>query len=335
MVGAEALLRWRHPVEGLLTPDRFLRDAEEAGLMAPITRWIIQQVIQVAADWRRHLPADQKFFISINLSPAALRDPGLDEYVAALLKDKKVPAASLKFELTEQALVGNVAGARESLERLHGLGIQLMLDDFGTGYSSLSNLQLFPFDLMKIDCPFVDRRGVFQANMSIVAAMIQLAGSLGLTTIAEIVEGEAAAASLKAMGCRYGQGYYFSEPIESGIALQRLRSQVSLETASAAADTRDPMTVATVIVRPLANDGSRELIISNTPDPASAGHDARRDAATAETIRIRPLEETIRTRPLEETVRTRPLEEDGSATVMLSLEMIALPHGEDENEEDL
>ena len=214
MVGAEALLRWRHPVEGLLAPDRFLRHAEEAGLMVPITRWVIEQAIGVAADWRRQLPADQKFYISINLSPSGVRDPGLVGNVSTLLREKKLPPGLLKFEMTELALLGNVAAARESLQRLHEMGIQLMLDDFGTGYSSLSNLQLFPFDMVKIDCPFVDRRGVFQANMSMVAAMIQLAGSLDLMSIAEIVESEAAASSLKAMGCRFGQGYYFSEPIE-------------------------------------------------------------------------------------------------------------------------
>jgi diguanylate cyclase (GGDEF)-like protein len=151
MVGAEALLRWRHPVEGVLAPERFLRIAEEAGLMAPISRWIIRRVARHAADWLRRLPADQKFFISVNLSPTALRDPGLSKYVGSLLQETQLPPSLLKFELTEAALISNVAAARETLDRLHGLGLQLMLDDFGTGYSSLSYLQLFPFDFVKID----------------------------------------------------------------------------------------------------------------------------------------------------------------------------------------
>ncbi len=333
MVGAEALLRWRHPVEGLLTPDRFLRHAEEAGLMVPITRWVIRQVVDVAAHWRRHLPAEQKFYISMNLSPAGLRDPGLDQYLGSLLREKMLQPALLKFELTELALVGNVAGARESLERLHAMGIQLILDDFGTGYSSLSNLQLFPFNYVKIDCPFVDRRGVFQANMSMVAAMIQLAGSLDLTSIAEIVEGEAAASALKAMGCRYGQGYYFSRPIEADAALKRLRGQDSFEPVAPPAEAmdvgqaeadgahtlilrrlddptgRERTAAESVIVRPLAEGGPREVIFGNTRDSS------RRSPTPSETMKIRPLD-------------------DGSATTMMPIESLSFPHDDEEDDEN-
>jgi diguanylate cyclase (GGDEF)-like protein len=225
MVGAEALLRWRHPVESVLAPDKFLRIAEEAGLMVPITRWIILRVVKLAGEWLRRLPANQKFFISINLSPTALRDPGLAEYIAALLRETQLPPSLLKFELTEAALISNVGAARETLERLHAMGIQLMLDDFGTGYSSLSYLQLFPFDFVKIDRPFVNSSGSDQANTGMMAALVQMAGSLNLTAIAEIIETEAAARALQEMGCEYGQGYYFSEPIEAELALQRLRTQ--------------------------------------------------------------------------------------------------------------
>lgn len=229
MVGAEALLRWRHPVESVLPPDRFLRIAEEAGLMVPITRWIILRVIKLAGEWLRRLPANQSFFISINLSPTALRDPGLSDYVASLLRETQLPPSLLKFELTEAALISNVGAARETLDRLHGMGIQLMLDDFGTGYSSLSYLQLFPFDFVKIDRPFVNRGGADQANTGMMAAMVQMAGSLNLTAIAEIIETEAAAKALQEMGCDFGQGYYFSEPIEAELALQRLRTQQAFE----------------------------------------------------------------------------------------------------------
>ncbi len=122
MVGAEALLRWRHPVESVLAPDKFLRIAEEAGLMVPITRWIILRVVKLAGEWLRRLPANQKFFISINLSPTALRDPGLGDYLASLLRETQLPPSLLKFELTEAALISNVGAARESLDRLHSYG---------------------------------------------------------------------------------------------------------------------------------------------------------------------------------------------------------------------
>jgi diguanylate cyclase (GGDEF)-like protein len=326
MVGAEALLRWRHPVEGQLTPDRFLRHAEEAGLMVPITRWVIRQAIDIAADWRRRLPAEQKFYISINLSPAGLRDPGLADYVASRLREKMLQPALLKFELTEMALVGNVAGARETLERLHSMGIQLILDDFGTGYSSLSNLQLFPFSSVKIDCPFVDHRGVFQANMSMVAAMIQLAGSLDLSSIAEIVEGEAAAAALKAMGCRFGQGYYFSRPIEADAALQKLRAQVSFEPAAAPAEAVD--------VGPVEKDGSQTLILRRLDDPSGP------ERTPAESVIVRPLAEggprEVIFAGTRDAPRREPAAPDSASTVLMPIETLGLPldvNDEDEEED--
>jgi diguanylate cyclase (GGDEF)-like protein len=301
MVGAEALLRWRHPVESLLTPDRFLRIAEDAGLMVPITRWIILRVIRVVGQWLRHLPADQKFFISINLSATALRDPGLSEYVASLLREAELPPSLLKFELTEAALISNVAAARETLDQLHGLGVELMLDDFGTGYSSLSNLQLFPFDFVKIDRPFANRTGSDTANTGMMAAMVQMAGSLKLTAIAEIVETEAAAKALQEMGCDYGQGYYFSEPIESALALQRLRTQQPFQTPQA--------TSATAEVRPLQEDPSPTIIVPNIPHPSPPAP-------------AKPA-----------TVLNRPPEEDDSPTIMMPAGSIGYPP-EDEEEED-
>jgi len=275
MVGAEALLRWRHPVESVLAPDKFIRIAEEAGLMVPITRWIILRVIKLAGEWLRRLPANQKFFVSINMSPTALRDPGMVEYIGALLRETQLPPSVLKFELTEAALISNVGAARETLERLHAMGIGLMLDDFGTGYSSLSYLQLFPFDFVKIDRPFVNTGPQDTANTGMMAAMVQMAGSLNLTAIAEIIETEAAARALQEMGCDFGQGYYFSEPIEAELALQRLRTQhpfqpiaqtgtfapvASVATTAATAASADE----TVAVKPLDVDDSPTIMIPAT-----------------------------------------------------------------------
>ena len=301
MVGAEALLRWRHPVESVLAPDRFLRIAEDAGLMVPITRWIIFRVARLAGQWLRHLPANQKFFISINLSPTALRDPGLSEYVASLLRDAHLPPSLLKFELTEAALTSNIAAARETLDRLHGLGLQLMLDDFGTGYSSLSNLQLFPFDFVKIDRPFANRTGSDQANTGMMAAMVQMAGSLKLTAIAEIVETESAAKALQEMGCDYGQGYYFSEPIEADLALQRLRTQEPFHIPQATSET--------LVVRPLQEDVSGTIVMPGAQHP------------------FQPAQATS------ETVVVPPLEEDDSPTVMMPADSIGYPPETKEEEE--
>jgi diguanylate cyclase (GGDEF)-like protein len=237
VVGAEALLRWRHPVEGLLTPDRFLAIAEEAGVIVPVTRWIIRRVCRLAAEWRQRLPQGADFFISVNLSAAVLRSPGLRDFVAEALRDTHIPAENLKFELSEGGIVSNVTTARAVLDELHDTGIELMLDDFGTGYSSLSYLQLFPFDYVKIDRPFVSRTGSERANNAIVSAILQMASNLGLRAIAEIVETRAAAQTLSEMGCDFGQGYYFGGPVEAEEAFLQLRSGrfVAAETQAAGA----------------------------------------------------------------------------------------------------
>ena len=317
MVGAEALLRWRHPVEGVLAPDRFLGIAEEAGLMATITRWTILRAVKVAGNWLRRLAANQNFFISVNLSPTALRDPGLSEYIATLLRETQLPPTLLKFELTEAALISNVGAAHETLDRLHGLGLQLMLDDFGTGYSSLSYLQLFPFDFVKIDRPFVNRTASDQANTGMMAALVQIAGSLNLTAIAEIIETEAAAKALQEMGCEYGQGYYFSEPLEAEPALQRLRSQEPFQ---------PPQETSVTMKIPPLEETSATVKIPPLEEP-SATMELPPLEVTSATMKIRPLEEpsaTVKIRPLEEpsaTMELPPLEVTSATMELHPLEV--------------
>jgi diguanylate cyclase (GGDEF)-like protein len=222
-VGAEALLRWLHPIEGVLRPDRFLSIAEETGIIVPITRWTIHTVCVLASQWRRRLPVGTEFYLSVNLSAAALRDPELSDYVAGQLAETEIPPHVLKFELTEGGLISNLVAARETLERLRQTGVELMLDDFGTGYSSLNHLQLFPFDYVKIDRPWVVGPNAAQHDgASLASAMVQLASSLGLTSIAEVVETQDTADALEEMGCHFGQGNFFSAPIEAEDALQCL-----------------------------------------------------------------------------------------------------------------
>ena len=222
VVGAEALLRWLHPIEGLLRPDRFLPIAEETGIIVPITRWTIRTVCILASEWRRRLPAGTDFYLTVNLSAAVLRDPELSDYVSRQLAEMAVPPQTLKFELTEGGLISNVVAARETLERLHQTGVELMLDDFGTGYSSLNHLQLFPFDYVKIDRPWVGASTPQHGGTSLASAMVQLASSLGLTPIAEVVESQATAEALEEMGCHFGQGNFFCAPVEAEDALQCL-----------------------------------------------------------------------------------------------------------------
>ena len=223
--GTEALLRWNHPVEGLLTPDRFLTIAEDAGLTAPITRWCIRNACEVAAAWRQRLPPDASFYISVNLAASVLGDPALADYVAATLEETGTSARLLRFEVTEGSLISNVGSAQELLHQLHRMGIGLMLDDFGTGYSSLSYLQLFPFDCLKIDRSFVSRIAADGAGGELLRAIVQLAASLGLHTVAEGVESQEVAQVLRQSACGFGQGFLFSPPIEAAAVLQRLRAE--------------------------------------------------------------------------------------------------------------
>lgn len=266
--GAESLLRWRHPVEGMLTPDKFLGVAEEVGLIVPITRWTISQACILAAEWRQRLPRDKDFYISVNLSAAALRDPDLTSYVEQVLVDTGAQPNNLKLELTEGGLISNPGAARDVLDGLRSLGVEMMLDDFGTGYSSLSYLQLFPFNYVKIDRPFADRAGSERKNSAIAAAIVQMTSSLGLKSIAEIVESDAAALDLQQIGCDYAQGYFYCEPVEAEEAFVVLRnSDGSLRAArtSSPADEMPTLVLDDTMMLPmdsvakhLSQNGSRE-----------------------------------------------------------------------------
>ncbi len=194
----------------------------------PVTRWIIQRVCRLAAEWRQRLPEREDFYISVNLSAAVLRSPGLHEFVEQVLAETHISANYLKFELSEGGLISNVTTARAVLDAFHNMGIQLMLDDFGTGYSSLSYLQLFPFDYVKLDRPLMSRTGSERANNAITAAILQVASNLGLQAVAEVVETKAAAQILAQLGCEFGQGYFFSPPVDAEAAFQQLRSTSSV-----------------------------------------------------------------------------------------------------------
>jgi diguanylate cyclase (GGDEF)-like protein len=266
VVGVEALLRWYHPVQGMLTPERFLSIAEEAGAIVPVTRWVIQQVCRLIADWRQSLPRDADFYISVNLSAAALRDPGLWEHVASALAATRVPPGYLKFELAERGLIESVSAARPVLAAFRNMGIELMLDDFGTGYSSLSYLQLLPFDYVKIDRPFANRTGSERANNAITAAVLQMTSSLGLRAVAEVVETEAAARSLAQLGCNFAQGYYLSAPLEAADALELLRQSPTPSTVVSAvpAAAEAPRTVRAAEETMILEDTST-VVLPDTP----------------------------------------------------------------------
>ena len=164
-----------------------------------------------------------EFYLSVNLSAHDLRQPDLADHVASLIQEMALPPGVLSLEVTEGSLISNVRSASDLVTRLRELCIPLLLDDFGTGYSSLSYLQRFQFDYLKIDRSFVSRITAHGGNAGIVRAIIRLATDLGMKTVAEGVETYEMAQQLRALGCEYGQGYYFSRPLDPDAAMALLQ----------------------------------------------------------------------------------------------------------------
>lgn len=206
MVGVEALLRWNHPVLGAVAPDRFIPIAEETGLIVQIGEWVIDEACRLAAEWPDHVT------VSINLSPLQLGKTNLVEAVTGALERHRLAARRLGIEVTETVFLNEAHTPLADLIKLHELGVKLSLDDFGTGYASLSYLKKLPFDAIKIDRTFIRDMPTSAESAAIVAAVVNLARSLGMETVAEGVETEEQAILLKAAGCSIAQGYLMGRP---------------------------------------------------------------------------------------------------------------------------
>ena len=202
----EALIRWRHPERGEISPVEFVPVAEEMGLIVPIGDWVIHQACIDARAW----PEDVR--VAINLSPLQLLNPRLVPTIVQELAASGLPASRLEVEITESVLMQNTETTLSALHRLRGLGIRISMDDFGTGYSSLSNLRSFPFDKIKIDRSFINGLPEREDSTAIVRAVATLARSLKMTTTAEGVETSAQMEQVRLLGCTEMQGYYFSRP---------------------------------------------------------------------------------------------------------------------------
>ncbi len=207
LVGVEMLARWPHPARGMISPGEFIPLAEDSGLIGPLTVSLLRQGCRAAQGWPSPVT------LAFNLSPLQLRDPALPSTIAGVLAETGFPAARLELEVTESALVGDLALARRLLEEIKALGVRLALDDFGTGYSSLRHLQLLPFDKLKIDQSFVGAMVADRESAKIVSAVVGLGHSLGLSTVAEGVETEEVAGLLRGLGCDIGQGWLFGRPV--------------------------------------------------------------------------------------------------------------------------
>lgn len=211
IAGVEALLRWRHPLRGLLHPGSFISVAEESGWIVPIGRWALREGCRQAVAWQdAGLPPMR---IAINVSAVELRAKDFVDGVRAVLRDTRLDPRYLELELTETFLMRDSTSTATVLEALKGMGVQLALDDFGTGYSSLSYMKRFPIDTLKIDQSFVRNLTTDADDASIVSAVIHMGSSLHMLVVAEGVETSEQAELLRAQACPEAQGFYFSHPV--------------------------------------------------------------------------------------------------------------------------
>lgn len=211
VVGAEALLRWAHPEHGLIGPDRFIPLAEDSGLIVPIGRWVLREACSQLVGWRQAgLPP---ITVAVNLSAVQFRQPDLYRTVATALSETGLEPGCLELELTESVLLGDVQQVVDVLAQLKSLGIGLAIDDFGTGYSNLAYLKRFAVDKLKIDRDFVSDMAQDADSASLVRAIVQMARSLGLKTVAEGVEDASLVSRLQDLGCDQAQGYGLGRPM--------------------------------------------------------------------------------------------------------------------------
>ncbi|MDE1990521.1 MAG: EAL domain-containing protein, partial [Betaproteobacteria bacterium] len=208
---AEALIRWRHPVRGLLGPMDFIPLAEETGMVLDIGNWVFSESVRQAARWRQVLDPD--FQVSVNRSPVQFYDQAHNLACLDELKALGIPGRAIIFEITEQLLLDAQSKVSDTLLRFRDAEIQVAIDDFGTGYSSLSYLRKFDVDYLKIDRSFVEHLETDPNNLALCEAIIVMARRLGLKVIAEGVETLAQRNILAAAGCDYAQGYLFAQPI--------------------------------------------------------------------------------------------------------------------------
>ncbi len=216
--GFEALLRWRHPCLGFISPTKFIPIAEETGLILPIGQWVLREACQQVKAWQLKFNNSRPLTISVNLSGKQLSDPQLTARIRQILQETQFDAQLLKLEITETVFMENFETTAAILSQLRALNISLSIDDFGTGYSSLSYLHHFPANILKIDQSFVSRMMEGGESMAIIKTIITLAKSLGMSIIAEGIESAQQKLLLQSLRCESGQGNFFSAPLDSSAA---------------------------------------------------------------------------------------------------------------------
>lgn len=218
LTGFEALVRWQHPERGLVSPAEFIPVAEETGAIEQIGWWVLREACTQWRIWQTAFEFEQPLTMSVNISGKQFAQPDLIHKVERILQETGCASSSLKLEITESVLMERNKASIAVLEELRNLGIQLSIDDFGTGYSSLSQLYNLPINTLKIDRSFISGMGSRAKNTEIVKAIVTLARNLGMDAIAEGVETSQQLTQLQELNCQFGQGYFFSKPVDSKTA---------------------------------------------------------------------------------------------------------------------
>ncbi len=219
--GFEALVRWEHPEHGMLRPDLFIPMAEETGLVVPLGRWVLNEALSQAVRWAEESPAAGDLTISVNVSAVQLRAPSILADVEDALCASGIDPGRVVLEVTESSVIDSTAETVRTLVALKGLGVRLALDDFGTGYTSIGNLQVMPFDILKVDKTFIDAIDDGAHGGELLEAVVNIGRVLSLVTIAEGIEQSGQLETARRLGCNLAQGYLFSRPLppEEAVAL--------------------------------------------------------------------------------------------------------------------
>ncbi len=211
VIGAEALIRWDHPVRGVIPPDEFIPVAERAGLIGPIGEWVLDESFRQASTWQRGGPRT----VSVNVSALQIHQADFVPQVREALRRHDLDPELVTLEITETMFVEEVEASNGNLAELRALGIRIAIDDFGTGYCSLSYLQRFPVDIVKIDRRFVEELGEAGKSSTLASMILQMTSALGVTSVAEGIENPAQLRVLRSLGCDIGQGFLLSRPLEA------------------------------------------------------------------------------------------------------------------------
>lgn len=224
IIGFEALVRWYHPTQGLISPGLFIPIAEETGLISRLGEWVLRESCHQISTWKKHKLTDYPLTVSVNLSALQFAQHNLIKQIDQILEESQLEPQYLNLEITESAILDHPENASEILKQLKQRRINLSIDDFGTGYSSLSYLHSFPVNILKIDRSFISPIDDDPQNLGLVPVIISLVKTLGMKVIAEGIETAQQLAQLRKLNCNAGQGYFFSKPVNSKIATNLIQS---------------------------------------------------------------------------------------------------------------